>query len=156
MIARGDIRWFRFARPDKRRPVVVLGRPEVMATLSQIVVVPCTTTMRRGLPWEVVLDDRDGMAVRCTLRVEWIRAVARLELGARIATFPEAHWPEVRQAVVAGLGLCGRRRVIGWDKWQSSRQSHPGTGSSRSLPERDVPVRDATVGTSASPRTPRR
>jgi mRNA interferase MazF len=104
MIARGDIRWFRFARPDKRRPVVVLGRPEVMATLSQIVVVPCTTTIR-GLPWEVVLDDRDGMAVRCTLRVEWIRAVARLELGARIATFPESRWPEVRQAVVAGLGL---------------------------------------------------
>lgn len=26
MIQRGDIRWFRFASPDKRRPVLVLGR----------------------------------------------------------------------------------------------------------------------------------
>ncbi|HKQ69720.1 MAG TPA: type II toxin-antitoxin system PemK/MazF family toxin [Polyangiaceae bacterium] len=104
MIARGDIRWFRFNRPDKRRPVVVLGRPEVMGALSQIVVIPCTTNVR-DLPWDVVLDERDGLAVRCTLRVEWIRAVARLELGARIATFPESRWSELRQAVVTGLGL---------------------------------------------------
>jgi mRNA interferase MazF len=104
MIARGDIRWFRFDRPDKRRPVVVLGRPEMMAALSQIVVVPFTTNIR-GLPWEVVLDERDGLAVRCTLRVEWIRAVARSELGARITAFPDARWPELRRAVVAGLGL---------------------------------------------------
>jgi mRNA-degrading endonuclease toxin of MazEF toxin-antitoxin module len=27
VIARGDIRWFRFASPDKRRPVLVLGLP---------------------------------------------------------------------------------------------------------------------------------
>jgi mRNA-degrading endonuclease toxin of MazEF toxin-antitoxin module len=26
VIERGDIRWFRFERPDKRRPVLVLGR----------------------------------------------------------------------------------------------------------------------------------
>lgn len=108
MIARGDVRWFRFNRPDKRRPVVVLGRPEVMAALSQIVVIPCTTTIR-GLPWEVVLDERDGMAVRCTVRVEWIRAVARAELGARITTFPESRWSELRKAVVAGLGLADDR-----------------------------------------------
>jgi len=25
VIERGDIRWFRFERPDKRRPVLVLG-----------------------------------------------------------------------------------------------------------------------------------
>jgi len=104
MIGRGDIRWFRFARPDKRRPVVVLGRPEVMESLSQLVVVPCTTVIR-GLPWEVILDERDGMVVRCTLRVAWIRAVARQELGACITRFPESRFEELRRAVIAGLGL---------------------------------------------------
>ncbi len=49
------------------------------------------------------------MAVRCTLRVEWIRAVARVDLGARIAAFPESRWSELRQAIVAGLGLADER-----------------------------------------------
>jgi mRNA interferase MazF len=104
MITRGDIRWFRFARPDKRRPVVVLGRPELMASLSQVVVIPCSTSIR-GLPWEVILDKQDGLAVRCTLKVEWIRAVERQDLGPHIATFPGERWGDVRRAVVAGLGL---------------------------------------------------
>lgn len=106
MIARGDIRWFRFGRPDKQRPVVALGRAENISALSEVVVVPCSTTIR-GLPWEIVLDERDGMAVVCTLKVEWIRAVPRGDLGARIATFPETRWSEVRGALLHVLGFDG-------------------------------------------------
>jgi hypothetical protein len=40
MIQRGDIRWFRFSSPDKRRPVVVLGRPDILPSLSQVPVIP--------------------------------------------------------------------------------------------------------------------
>jgi mRNA interferase MazF len=101
---RGDIRWFRFARPDKRRPVLVLGRPELIPALSQIVVVPFST-MIRGLKGEVVLDERDGMAVRCTLKVEWIRAVDPGTIGAYITTFPTERWSQVRDAVLHVLGL---------------------------------------------------
>jgi hypothetical protein len=36
VIARGDIRWFRFGAPDKRRPVVVLGRSDILPSLSQV------------------------------------------------------------------------------------------------------------------------
>ncbi len=34
MIGRGQIRWFRFASPDKRRPVLVLGRDDLLPSLS--------------------------------------------------------------------------------------------------------------------------
>lgn len=61
MIARGDIRWFRFASPDKRRPVLVLGRPDVLPSLSQIPVIPIST-QTRGLPWEVLVGPHDGLA----------------------------------------------------------------------------------------------
>jgi mRNA interferase MazF len=104
VIERGDIRWFRFDRPDKRRPVLVLGRRAAVPALSQIVVVPFSTSIR-GLPGEVVLDERDGMAVRSTLKVEWIRAVDRGSVGSRIAALPADRWAEVRQAVVHVLGL---------------------------------------------------
>jgi mRNA interferase MazF len=52
MIRRGDVRWFRFASPDKRRPVLVVGRDDILDSLSQVPVIPLSTTPR-GLPWEV-------------------------------------------------------------------------------------------------------
>jgi mRNA-degrading endonuclease toxin of MazEF toxin-antitoxin module len=39
VIERGDVRWFRFSAPDKRRPVLVLGRADVLPSLSQIPVI---------------------------------------------------------------------------------------------------------------------
>jgi mRNA interferase MazF len=104
VIERGDIRWFRFERPDKRRPVLVLGRRAAVPALSQIVVVPFSTTIR-GIAGEVVLDEQDGLAVRSTIKVEWIRAVDRTAVGARIATLPVHRWRELMQAVVYVLGL---------------------------------------------------
>jgi mRNA-degrading endonuclease toxin of MazEF toxin-antitoxin module len=61
--------------------------------------------MIRGLPGEVVLDEGDGMVVRCTIKVEWIRAVERTLIGAQIATLSAARWADVRRAVVHVLCL---------------------------------------------------
>ena len=47
MITRGDIRWFRFEAPDKRRPVLVLGREDVLPSLAQIPVIPLSTNFIR-------------------------------------------------------------------------------------------------------------
>lgn len=56
----GEIRWYTFRRPDKRRPVLLLTRNEVIEHLSEIIVVPATRTIR-GLTFEVVLTVEDGM-----------------------------------------------------------------------------------------------
>jgi len=84
--------------------VLVLGRRAALPALSQIVVVPLSTTIR-GVAGEVVLDERDGLAVRSTIKVEWIRAVDRTAIGTRIAALPPDRWPEVKRAVVHVLGL---------------------------------------------------
>lgn len=104
MIARGDIRWFRFASPDKRRPVLVLGRPDVLASLSQIPVVPLSTQIR-GLAWEVALGPEDGLPSPCVLKPEWIRIVERPLLGPLIGRLNEDRRPAVRAALVEVLGL---------------------------------------------------
>ena len=39
-VARGDIRLYRFAPPDKQRPVVVLTRDSAIAYLSTVTVAP--------------------------------------------------------------------------------------------------------------------
>jgi mRNA interferase MazF len=94
----------RFARPDKRRPVLVLGRDESLSSWSQIPVVPLSSQVR-GLPWEVKLSGKDGMAVDSVLKPEWIRSVERTLIGPRITALPEHRWPEVRDALLLALGL---------------------------------------------------
>ena len=104
MITRGDIRWFRFGSPDKRRPVLVLGKPEVLPSLSQVPVIPLSTQVR-ALAWEVALTEADGVPTPCVVKPEWIRIVDRSSLGPLIATLPAARWPEIRGALLDVLGF---------------------------------------------------
>lgn len=104
MIARGDIRWFRFDAPDKRRPVLVLGRAELVDRWSSIPVVPLSS-VARGLSWEMRLGEADGLPSACVLKPEWIRSVDRARIGPLVATLPAARWPEVERALLQALGF---------------------------------------------------
>jgi mRNA interferase MazF len=104
MIRRGDIRWFRFERPDKRRPVLVLARADQLESWSQIPVIPLSTQIR-GLAWEVLLTPADGMPSACVLKPEWIRAVERAGIGPLVATLPPARWPAIERAIQLALGF---------------------------------------------------
>ena len=104
MISRGDIRWFRFTSPDKKRPVLVLGKPGVLPSLSQVPVIPLST-QARALEWEVTLTVEDGVPTECVLKPEWIKSVERSYIGPLITTLPERRLPEVRSALLTVLGL---------------------------------------------------
>jgi mRNA interferase MazF len=104
VIRRGEIRWFRFGTPDKKRPVLLLGRDDVLPSLSQVPVIPLST-QARGLPWEVALSEADGLPSPCVLKVEWIRIVDRSHLGPLIATLPEQRWDHVKAALLDVLGF---------------------------------------------------
>lgn len=104
MIDRGDIRWFRFDRPDKRRPVLIVGRSDLLPTWSLVPVVSLSTQIR-GLPWELSLGPSDGLPGPSVLKPEWIRSVPREALGPVLATLPTHRWQEVMRVVVEALGL---------------------------------------------------
>jgi mRNA-degrading endonuclease toxin of MazEF toxin-antitoxin module len=104
LIQKGDIRWFRFQSPDKRRPVLILGHEQLLPALSQVPVVPLSTHAR-GLPWEPVLSQADGLPSSCVLKPEWIKAVDRAQIGPWTATLPAARWPEFRRVLLHVLGL---------------------------------------------------
>jgi mRNA interferase MazF len=105
VIERGDIRWYRFRPPDKRRPVLVLGRDDVLPSLSAIPVIPISSQIR-GLGWEVILrPEDDGVPEVCTLKPEWIATVQRADLGPLVARLGESRWPDVTSALLDVLGL---------------------------------------------------
>jgi mRNA interferase MazF len=104
VIRPGEIRWFRFAHPDKRRPVLVVGREDLLPAWSLVPVIPLSTQIR-GLAWEVQLTPEDGVPTSCVLKPEWIRSIDRAVLGPLISTLPPNRWPELERAVVEVLGL---------------------------------------------------
>lgn len=67
-IARGDVRLYEFAPPDKKRPVLVLTRDSAIPYLSTVTVAP-VTSMIRQVPSEVVLSEEDGMKGHCAVNL---------------------------------------------------------------------------------------
>ena len=102
-MTRGEIRWYRFAPPDKRRPVVVLTRDSILAYLGEVTVAPVTRTVR-DVPSEVVLGPDDGMPQVCAVNLDHVQTVSKNRLGGIIATLPASRLGEVRDALLFALG----------------------------------------------------
>lgn len=101
---RGELRWYTFRLPDKRRPVMILTRSEVIESLNELIVVPVTRTIR-GLSTEVILTQEDGMPVTCALNFDHISLAQQDRLGPAIAELPNTRWQEVRSALLAACGF---------------------------------------------------
>ena len=74
-VVRGDIRMFRFAPPDKQRPVVVLTRESIVDRLARVTVAPVTSTIR-GIASEVALGTEDGLKQPCAINLRASAAAA--------------------------------------------------------------------------------
>ena len=104
LIQRGDVRWYRFGRPDKQRPVVILTRAAALEFLSEVTVAPVTSTIR-DIPTEVVLTGDDGMPRTCVANLDHIQTVARAQVGALITTLRAERMREVAAALRFALDV---------------------------------------------------
>jgi mRNA interferase MazF len=102
-IARGDVRLYRFASPDKNRPVVVLTRDSAISYLSTVSVAPITSTIR-GVPSEVVLGVDDGMKALCAVNLHNTITVSQARLGKRVARLSGPRMDEICAALRFSLG----------------------------------------------------
>ena len=102
-IARGDVRLYQFARPDKRRPVVVLTRDSAIAYLSTVTVAPVTSAIR-GVPSEIVLGEDDGMKAPCAVNLHNAVTIAQQRLGKRLAHLSPRRMREICSALHFSLG----------------------------------------------------
>ena len=100
---RGEIRWYKFGPPDKKRPVLILTRNPILEYLSEVTVAPFTSTIR-DIPSEVALSKNDGMK-DCAINCDHIQTVSKTKLGALITTLSFAKMKQVREAVQFALNL---------------------------------------------------
>jgi mRNA interferase MazF len=104
---RGEIRWYTFAQPDKRRPVLLLTRDAVIDSINEIIVAPATRTIR-GLTTEVVLAPEDGVPVVCALNFDHVGLAQRARLGPVLSALRPERWPEIERALLSACGFMSK------------------------------------------------
>ena len=102
-IARGEVRLYSFAPPDKKRPVVILTRDSAISYLSTASVAPITSTLR-GVPSEVVLNEDDGMKAPCAVNLHIVATVSQSRLGKRVSQLSPQRMSEICAALRFTLG----------------------------------------------------
>jgi len=101
---RGDVRWYKFERPDKNRPVVILTRDSIIPHIGEVTVAPLTSTIR-DIPSEVLLGKMDGLPKECAVNCDHLQTVAKGRIGSLLTTLSPARLREVRAAIAFALAL---------------------------------------------------
>ena len=100
----GEIRWYKFQPPDKKRPVLILTRDSVLDYLGEVTIAPITTTVR-NIPSEVLLTKADGMSQECAVNCDHLQTIAKGKIGALITALPATKMVEVGRAIRFALNI---------------------------------------------------
>ena len=105
-VARGEIWQFAFPRPDRRRPVLVLTRQDMIGRLATVTVAPLTTTIR-GVASEVVVGPEVGLKQQSAINLHHVATIPRAGLRAFVGTVSQDVMQRVRDALLFALGFGG-------------------------------------------------
>jgi mRNA interferase MazF len=100
----GEIRWYKFTRPDKKRPVLILTRDSVLQYLGEVTIAPITSTVR-DIPSEVFLSKADGMPLDCAVNCDHLQTVSKRKIGSLILSLPPAKMTDVGRAIRFALNI---------------------------------------------------
>ncbi len=101
---RGEIRWYKFQPPDKRRPVLILTRNSILDVLGEVTIAPITTTIR-NIPSEVFLSTLDGMPRDSVINFDHIQTVSKAKIGSLITALSKEKLKLASKAISFALEL---------------------------------------------------
>lgn len=102
-VKRGDIWMYSFARPDKKRPVLVISRQSVIPLLRTVMVAPITSAIY-GVPSEVKVGVEQGLKRDSAVNLDHIQTVDRSRLTGYIGHLSDDVMDEVCRAVAVATG----------------------------------------------------
>jgi mRNA interferase MazF len=101
----GDVYWYTFRAPDKRRPVLILTRNSAISYLTSVTVAQITTTIR-GVPSEVVLTPgEDGVIDECVVNAYNLQTIQKAQISEFVTQLSPERMREVRAAIEFALGF---------------------------------------------------
>lgn len=102
-IGRSEIWQYRFASPDKRRPVLILTRPALLDVLHTATVAAVTSTLR-GSPTEVELDTEEGLKTRSCVNLTNVFTVRQSDLRQFVGTVSAEKMGRICRALAIATG----------------------------------------------------
>jgi mRNA interferase MazF len=102
-LSRGEVWLYSFSKPDKRRPVVVLSRQEVIPLLHTVLVAPITSTIH-GAPSEVIVGIEDGLKRDCAVNLDHVQTVDKARLHTFVGTLRAERMRAVCRALAIATG----------------------------------------------------
>lgn len=97
---------FSFPTPDKRRPVVVLTRQDMIGRLHTVTVAPISSTVH-GVPSEVVVGIEAGLKERSAINLHNVATVPRAGLRNFVGSVSADVMQQVQSAILFALGFAG-------------------------------------------------
>ena len=101
---RGDVCWYTFKTPDKKRPVLIWTRESAIPVLNSVTIAPITSTIR-SIPTELVLTEDDGLPATCAANFDNLQTVPKGNIGDRITRLTAKRMKEATAAVSFALGF---------------------------------------------------
>lgn len=102
-VNRGEIWQYRFKAPDKRRPVLVLSRQDVIPLLHTAMVAPITTAIR-GIPGEVAVGIAEGLKHESVVNLDHVQTVEQASLVGFVGSLDAARMRLVCRALAIATG----------------------------------------------------
>lgn len=102
-VTRGEIWLYEFEPPDKRRPVLVLTRPEVIPLLRTVMVAPITSAIR-GAPSEVVVGIDDGLKGDSAVNLDHVQTIDARQLRHYVGRLDDGKMAAVCRALMIATG----------------------------------------------------
>jgi mRNA interferase MazF len=102
-VNRGEIWLFTFKPPDKRRPVLVLTRQEVIGFLSTVMVAPITSAIR-GAPSEVLIGMDEGLKGPSAINLDHVQTVEQAQLSHYVGSLNREKMTAVCKALAIATG----------------------------------------------------
>ncbi len=102
-VARGEIWTYTFKAPDKRRPVLVLSRQDVIGLLHTVMVAPITSTIY-GAPSEVHVGIEEGLKHESAINLDHVQTVEQGRLTTRLGHLSPTKLREVCRALAVATG----------------------------------------------------
>lgn len=104
LVKRGEVRWYKFQNPDKKRPVLILTRNSILQYLGEVTIAPITSTIR-DIPSEVVLTKEDGMPRECAINCDHLQTVTKSKLGTVITVLNSEKLVDVGEAIRFAINI---------------------------------------------------
>ena len=101
---RGEIRWYKFHAPDRKRPVLLLTRDSILEYMGEVTIAPITSTIR-NIPSEVLLSSEDGLKKDCAVNCDHIQTVSKDTIGPLIVSLSQEKLTKVSAAINFALSL---------------------------------------------------